>query len=59
MRPHLEYCTQMWSPRYRIDVDLFECIQRRATKMVHRMEHLSYKDRLRELGVFGLEKAAR
>ena len=27
--------------------------------MIHGMEHLSYEDRLRELGLFGLEKAQR
>ena len=54
--PHLEYCIQMWSPQYRRDVDLLECIQRRATKAIHGMEHLSYQDRLRELGLFCLEK---
>ena len=26
MRPHLEYCVQMWSPQYMRDVDLSECI---------------------------------
>ena len=26
MRPHLEYCIQMWSPQYRRDMDLFESI---------------------------------
>jgi len=45
LRPHLEYCIQMWIPQYRRGIDLLECIQRRATKMVHRMEHLPYKDR--------------
>jgi len=34
MRPHLEYCILMWSPQYRRDMDLLECIQRRATKMI-------------------------
>jgi len=54
--PHLEYCVQMWNPQDRRDTDLLECIQRRATKMTQGMEHLSYKDRPRELGLFSLEK---
>ena len=40
MRPHLENCVQMWSPQYRRDMDLLECIQRRATKMIQGMKHL-------------------
>ena len=56
MRPHLEYCVQMWSPQYRKDMDLLEYIHRRATEMIDGMEHLSYKDRLRELGLFSMEK---
>ena len=55
VRPHLECCVQMWSPHYRRDMDLLECIQT-TTKMVHGTEHLSYEDRLRELGLFSLEK---
>ena len=55
-RLHLEYCIQMWSPQYRRDTDLFEHIQKRATEMIQGMEHLSYEDRLRELGLFSLEK---
>jgi len=38
VKPHLEYCLQVWSPQYRRDVDLWECIQRRATKMIHRRD---------------------
>ena len=56
VRPHLEYCIQMWSPRYRRDMDLLERIQRKATKRIHGTELLSYEDKLRELGLFSLEK---
>ena len=28
VRPHLEYCIQMWSPQYRSDTDLLECASR-------------------------------
>ena len=33
-----------------------EVIQRRDTKMIQGMEHLSYEDRLRKLKLFSLEK---
>ena len=56
VRPHLGYAIQMWSPQYRRDVDLLEHIQTRAKKMIQGMKHLFYEDRLRELGLFSLEK---
>jgi hypothetical protein len=55
VRPLLEYASCVWSPQTIGLIKKVESVQRRFTKRLPNMKHLSYDERLRELKLESLE----
>ena len=49
VRPLFEYCSPVWAPVYKTDIDLIEKVQRRFTKRLYGFKNLSYAERLAKL----------
>ena len=59
VRPHLEYCSQAWSPWTQGDKEVLEAVQKRAVGMVTNLKGRSYEERLAEMGMVTLEERRR
>jgi len=46
VRPLLDYCSPVWAPVYKTDINLIERVQRRITKRLLGLKDISYHDRL-------------
>jgi hypothetical protein len=51
VRPHLEYGNVVWSPLFKKDATILENVQRRATRLVPKLQGREYEDRLRALNL--------
>ena len=47
---------QFWSPQFRKDIDAIERVQHRATRLIPGLARLSYEERLKETGLYTLER---
>ena len=55
VRPHLEYCSLVWSPYLKKDIQSIEKVQRRVTKMIPSISAINYEESLKRTGLISLE----
>ncbi|KAJ7414601.1 hypothetical protein WISP_83165 [Willisornis vidua] len=53
VRLHLRCCVQFWAQN---NIEVLECVPRRAMELMKDLERKSYEEQVRELGLFSLEK---
>ena len=56
VRPHLDYCIQVWNPHLMKDINNLERVQKRCTRMIWSLKGVSYQDRLLRLHLTTLSK---
>jgi len=56
VRPHLEYSVQFWAPHFKKEEELLGESPAEGYKDDEGLEHLSYVERMRELGLFSVKK---
>ena len=47
VRSYLDYCCSVWAPYKKGDIEALEKVQKRATKILTSLTHISYPDRLK------------
>jgi len=52
-RSHLDYCSSVWSPYMKKDIEALEKVQKTATstKILPQLKHMNYFDRLKACNV--------
>ena len=56
MRPHLEYCIQLWNSSLKCNIKLVKSVQRCALKLINGYKNYFYGERLVRCGLISLEK---
>ena len=56
IRPKLEFTAPVWNPYSCRDIDELEKVQRRATRVAHKLKCLKYSDRLEKLNLTTLKE---
>jgi len=49
VRSHLDYCNCVWNPYRKADIETLQKVQKRATKILPKLSHLKYSDRLKNV----------
>ena len=59
VRPILDFCSGIWNPYLKQDIEKLEKVQRQATKMISEIRNLPYRERLRRCKLMTLEERRR